>query len=85
MNGWFVYLLECADGTTYIGATTDVVRRVRQHNSGRGSRYTRGRRPVVLLGAIPCAKCGEALRRERQLKALGREARRQAFLGATNG
>jgi ADP-ribose pyrophosphatase YjhB (NUDIX family)/predicted GIY-YIG superfamily endonuclease len=47
---WFLYLLRCADGTLYTGVTTDVARRVREHNSGRGSRYTAARRPVWLTG-----------------------------------
>ncbi len=76
---WFVYLLECVDGTTYIGVTTDVERRVREHNKGRGARYTRGRRPVHVLGTIQCATHGDALRRELQLKTLAPKARRQAF------
>lgn len=47
-GGWFVYIVECADGTLYTGITTDLDRRVREHNLGRGARYTRSRRPVVL-------------------------------------
>ncbi len=78
---WFVYLLECADCTTYIGVTTDIDRRVREHNEGRGARYTRGRRPVVLLGAIPCADRGDALRQEWRLKRLGRGERKIVFEG----
>ncbi|MCL5265267.1 MAG: GIY-YIG nuclease family protein [Chloroflexi bacterium] len=78
-RGWFVYLLECADGTTYIGATRDVDRRVREHNDGVGARYTRGRRPVRLLGSIQCGTQGDALRQERRLKTLGPQGRRQAF------
>ncbi|MFA6307111.1 MAG: GIY-YIG nuclease family protein [Patescibacteria group bacterium] len=46
---WFVYILKCADGTFYTGVTTDVKRRVREHNSSvLGAKYTRGRRPVKL-------------------------------------
>jgi putative endonuclease len=46
---WFVYILECADGTFYTGITTDLKRRVQEHNSGMlGARYTRGRRLVKL-------------------------------------
>jgi predicted GIY-YIG superfamily endonuclease len=37
---WFLYALRCADDTLYTGVTTDVLRRVREHNSGRGARYT---------------------------------------------
>ena len=46
---WFVYILKCADGTFYTGITTDVKRRLREHNgSVLGAKYTRGRRPVKL-------------------------------------
>lgn len=48
---WFLYLLHCADGTLYTGVTTDLARRVREHNAGRGARYTAGRRPVWPIGA----------------------------------
>ncbi|MGD1993869.1 MAG: NUDIX domain-containing protein [Anaerolineae bacterium] len=48
---WFLYLLHCADGTLYTGVTTDLTRRVREHNAGRGARYTAGRRPVWPVGA----------------------------------
>ena len=47
-NGWFVYLVRCADGSLYTGVTTDVARRCRQHDAGTASRYTRTRRPVEL-------------------------------------
>ena len=53
---WFVYLLECADGTLYCGVTTDVTRRLAQHNGQvpGGARYTRSRRPVRLAASTPC-------------------------------
>jgi putative endonuclease len=49
-SAWFVYLLRCADGTLYTGITTDVDRRLAEHNGnhGLGARYTRSRRPVTL-------------------------------------
>jgi putative endonuclease len=51
---WFVYLLECSDGTYYTGVTNDVERRVAQHNAGTGAKYTRGRRPVRLVCTVAC-------------------------------
>lgn len=71
---WYVYLLLCADGSLYCGVSTDVERRVRQHNgeiSG-GARYTRARRPVRLAACASCADQREALRLERKIKALPR-------------
>lgn len=47
---WFVYLLRCADGSLYAGITTDLARRLAEHNAGKaGAKYTRARRPVVLV------------------------------------
>lgn len=45
---WFVYILECADGTLYTGITNDLERRIAVHNGGKGAKYTRGRGPVIL-------------------------------------
>ena len=46
---WRVYLLECRDGSFYCGVTTDIVRRLREHETGRGGKYTRSRLPVQLI------------------------------------
>ncbi|MDA7581794.1 GIY-YIG nuclease family protein [Luminiphilus sp.] len=56
MDSWFVYLVECADGTFYTGVTTDLVRRIRQHNGEivGGANYTRARRPVALAWSKAC-------------------------------
>ena len=67
---WWVYLLRCADGTLYTGCTTDLARRLAQHDAGRGARYTRGRGPLTLLGACACADRASALRLERWVKGL---------------
>ena len=68
---WHVYLLRCADDTLYCGVTTDLDRRLAQHN-GRlagGARYTRPRRPVALLLSRACTSRQEALRRSREVSA----------------
>lgn len=74
MHKWFIYILRCADDTLYTGISTDVGRRVDEHNAGppRGARYTSGRRPVVLVYAECVESRGAALRRERAIKNLGR-------------
>ena len=69
----FVYVLSCADGTLYTGYTVNVTRRLAAHNAGKGARYTRGRRPVVLLAQWAFAAKGDALRAERAIKLLPRE------------
>lgn len=78
-------MLVCRDGSIYTGVTTDVARRVRQHNDGIGARYTRSRRPVRLAYTEPCGGRGDALRRELALKALTHEAKRLILLGAESG
>lgn len=78
---WYVYLLECRDGTFYCGITCDLERRVAQHNGlvPGGARYTRGRRPVRLTASLPCADRATALRLERVLKARPRAEKRLFF------
>ncbi len=76
MNAWFVYILQCADGTFYSGITTDLARREREHNVGRlGARYTRGRRPVKLVYSEAAANRSEAAQRECALKTMPRSAK----------
>ncbi len=78
----FVYLLECADGSLYCGWTTDVERRVRAHERGTASRYTRARRPVRLARAWPVADRTAALRAEHAVKRLPRAAKLRVAAGA---
>ena len=68
-----MYLVRCADSTLYCGWTTDLEKRVRAHNSGKGAKYTRSRRPVKLVYAEEFAEKQEALSREWHLKRLSRE------------
>ncbi len=76
MPGWFIYLLECADGTFYTGITTDPQRRLHEHNeTAKGARYTRARRPVVLAYQEPAASRAEAARREYAIRTLPRAAK----------
>ena len=49
MKHWYLYIVECRDGTLYTGITTDINKRIDAHNSGRGAKYTRGRGPVKLM------------------------------------
>ena len=67
-KSWFVYLLECRDGTLYTGVAIDVVRRLAQHNAGRGARYTRGRGPMRVVAASAPLDKSAAYRLEWQLK-----------------
>jgi putative endonuclease len=69
----FVYMVRCSDGSLYTGYTTDPLRRLAEHNSGRASRYTRSRRPVTLVYLEELTKKGEALSRERLIKRMKKE------------
>ena len=69
----WTYMLRCADGTLYTGWTNDLERRLRAHNAGTASKYTRSRRPVELAYAEEHADKGAAMRREREIKRLSRE------------
>jgi putative endonuclease len=70
--GAWVYLLRCADGTLYCGWTVDVEQRVAAHNSGRASRYTRSRLPVVLAWSRRLPDRAAARREEARIKELNR-------------
>ena len=70
-----MYIVKCSDGSLYTGSTTDHVRRVAEHNAGRGSKYTRARRPVVLAYLEAAGGRENALRREIQIKRLSRSAK----------
>ncbi|MET0052098.1 MAG: GIY-YIG nuclease family protein [Candidatus Thiodiazotropha sp.] len=69
---WFVYILHCADSSLYTGVTTDVARRIDEHNRGQGAKYTRGRRPVELVYLETCGDRCEALKREYAIKQMPR-------------
>ena len=69
----FVYIVRCADGTLYTGVARDPQARADIHNSGRGARYTSGRRPVTLVYLEEWRTIGDALRREVELKRLSRQ------------
>jgi putative endonuclease len=65
---WSVYIVECSDKTLYTGITTDLVKRVSLHNSGRGSRYTANRNPVRLVYREYCGTKTVAMKRELEIK-----------------
>lgn len=66
---WYVYILRCADGTLYTGITTDIERRLVEHNHEKtGAKYTRVRRPVYLVFQEVYSTRSEATKREAELK-----------------
>ncbi len=69
---WFVYILRCEDDTLYTGIATDVQRRMEEHRSGRGAKYTRSHPPRELVWCERAEDHGAALRREAAVKRLSR-------------
>ena len=67
---WVVYLVRCADNSLYCGVSTDLKNRLIEHNSGKGAKYTRSRRPVDLVGIGPQMSKSEALKLEYRIKRL---------------
>jgi len=77
---YFVYIVECADRTLYIGSTNDIEKRIHTHNTSNvGAKYTRGRRPVVLKYSESFDSKGEALKREHELKQMTRDQKINLF------
>ena len=78
----FVYVLECADGSFYTGYTTDVERRVAEHNAGEGAKYTRGRTPVELVHTEGFESRSAAMKREHEIKSFPRGKKERLVDGA---
>lgn len=74
---YFVYILRCADDSLYTGITTDLKRRVEEHNglADGGAKYTAARRPVVMVYFKKCADRSEAGKKEWRIKKLKRPAK----------
>ncbi|MFC4552978.1 MULTISPECIES: GIY-YIG nuclease family protein [Halorussus] len=72
MSVHWIYVIECADGSFYTGYTTDVERRVQEHDRGDGAKYTRGRTPVELVHAERFESKSAAMSREYEIKQLTR-------------
>lgn len=68
----YVYMLQCSDNTFYTGWTNNLENRLRVHNTGKGSKYTRARLPVTLAYAEECATKQQAQKREYEIKQLSR-------------
>jgi putative endonuclease len=77
----FVYILLCADGSYYIGQTTDLEARVSQHNAGQGAAWTAARRPVRLVFHEFAADAIQAAQRERQIKGWSHAKKRALIEG----
>lgn len=71
----YLYILECADGTLYVGSTRNIELRLEQHHSGRGSRYTSSRLPVRLVFLLECPSVAEAYALEKRVQNWSRAKR----------
>ncbi len=83
-NTFYFYVLECRDGSYYGGYTTDLARRVAEHNTGTGAKYTRvkSRRPVKMIHFEAFSTKSEAMKAEYAFKQLSRKAK-EAYLKQT--
>ncbi len=70
---WYVYILECSDMTYYTGITTNIERRVSEHETGVGAKYTRGRGPLRLVYSEELVDRSSATKREIEIKSLSKE------------
>lgn len=68
MLDWLVYLVECSDGSKYCGATSNIDKRIKMHNAGKGAKYTRVRLPVRLLVTSKLMSKSDALKLEHKVK-----------------
>lgn len=83
-KAWFVYILECRDGSLYTGIAIDVARRYALHETGRGARYTRSHPPARLLASFEHPDRSSAARAEYAIKQLTPAAKR-ALAGSPPG
>ncbi|WP_234259467.1 GIY-YIG nuclease family protein [Halomonas sp. MCCC 1A11062] len=81
---WYLYMVETRQGMLYTGITTDVERRLAQHEAGRGAKALRGRGPLALVHHEPVGSHGEALRLEAEVKRLS-AARKRSWLQDRQG
>jgi predicted GIY-YIG superfamily endonuclease len=80
-NQWFCYMIECSDGSLYVGSTVDPGRRLKEHNWGIGSRHTSFRRPVKLVWQEQLENRSLARKREAELKGWRREKKLALIAG----
>lgn len=70
---WFLYIVRCQDNSLYTGITTDIARRIKEHNAKKGAFYTKNKTPVKLVHQEAMPNRSQALKREAQIKRLPRK------------
>lgn len=73
----YTYIVKCSDGTFYTGWTTNIEKRIEVHNSGKGAKYTKSRRPVELVYREEFKTKEEAMRREYEIKQMTRKKKEE--------
>ncbi len=78
---WYVYIVRCSDQSLYTGITTDIARRLREHNgeAASGARYTLAKRPVAVVYLEPAPTRSEALKRESAIKKLSHRQKEKLY------
>ena len=76
----YCYLVRCSDNTLYCGYSNDIEKRIKTHNAGEGAKYTKTRRPVVMVYSEAFDTKSEAMKREYQIKQLTRKQKFQLIL-----
>ena len=79
---WYLYIVECRDGTLYTGITDDISRRIERHNSGKGAKYTRSRSPVQLRYQEECGSRSDASKREYEVHHMTRQEKLELIKNA---
>ena len=74
---WFLYIAQCSDDTFYTGISNDLKKRLKEHNSGKGSKYTRARLPVAFVYTEEFDNRSQASKREAEVKRLNRTQKEQ--------
>ena len=77
MKSQYVYIVHCIDDTYYTGWTTDIQNRLKNHNTGKGAKYTKYRRPVKLVHLEEFENKSDALKREYEIKQLTRKEKEE--------
>ena len=77
----YMYILQCKDNSYYVGSTTDLSRRIEQHNAGEGAEYTKRRLPVKLVYFEECGDIKTAFLREKQVQGWSRKKREALIAG----
>lgn len=81
---WFVYILECSDGSYYTGITNDLEYRIKQHNAGKGSKYVCSRSPARLIASIRATDRSSALKIEAYVKKQRKEKKISALYSSAH-